>query len=491
MAVNILLKRSSTADKRPTAVQAPVGSLVLNYDSATGGLYYQDSGAGIIKVGPAQVSATAPNATPAGSSGNSPGEFWYDTGSSQLKVWTGSAWASAGTAGAVTSVTGTAPITVDNTTPTAPVIDIAAASTTAAGAVQLNDTINSTSTTLAGTANSVKLVADLANTMLPLAGGTMTGAIVFVAGQTFPISGIQDATGAQKGVVQIGSNITVTSGTISVADATLAAPGVVTVGTNIQVAAGVISVLSSSTTQSGVVQLNDTLSSSSDTQALTANQGLVLQGQINALTATSNLTLAGTISATSGNMVTVTAAGTAESFVIGSPLPAAAAGNDSYFAIVTVAGTFTPTGGSPTAFNAGDWVLSNGTAWERLAVGFSGSAATTTNAGLVELATDAETQAGTDANTAVTPVALQSKLSDSTSTTSSTTIASSTAVKSAFDLATGAVPQSTVTTAGDLIYGTGAAAVTRLGLGTAGQVLTVNTGATAPEWSSDIDGGTY
>ena len=41
-----------------------------------------------------------------------------------------------------------------------------------------------------------------------------------------------------------------------------------------------------------------------------------------------------------------------------------------------------------------------------------------------------------------------------------------------------------VTTAGDLIYGTGADAVARLGIGTAGQVLKVNSGATAPEWGS-------
>jgi len=41
-----------------------------------------------------------------------------------------------------------------------------------------------------------------------------------------------------------------------------------------------------------------------------------------------------------------------------------------------------------------------------------------------------------------------------------------------------------VTTAGDLIYGTGADAVTRLGIGTASQVLAVNSGATAPEWAT-------
>jgi hypothetical protein len=46
-----------------------------------------------------------------------------------------------------------------------------------------------------------------------------------------------------------------------------------------------------------------------------------------------------------------------------------------------------------------------------------------------------------------------------------------------------------VTTAGDLIYGTGADAVTRLGIGTAGQVLQVNSGATAPEWATPAGGG--
>ena len=39
-----------------------------------------------------------------------------------------------------------------------------------------------------------------------------------------------------------------------------------------------------------------------------------------------------------------------------------------------------------------------------------------------------------------------------------------------------------VTTAGDLLYGTAADTVARLGIGTAGQVLAVDSGATAPEW---------
>ena len=78
----------------------------------------------------------------------------------------------------------------------------------------------------------------------------------------------------------------------------------------------------------------------------------------------------------------------------------------------------------------------------------------TTVQGLLELATDTETQTGSDTARAVTPAGLQSKLSDSTSTTSSTTIASSTAVKAAYDLANAALPKSGGTVTGNLEIGT-------------------------------------
>ena len=48
-----------------------------------------------------------------------------------------------------------------------------------------------------------------------------------------------------------------------------------------------------------------------------------------------------------------------------------------------------------------------------------------------------------------------------------------------------------ITTAGDLIYGTAADTVARLGIGTAGQVLQVNSGATAPEWAAPASGTTF
>jgi len=88
---------------------------------------------------------------------------------------------------------------------------------------------------------------------------------------------------------------------------------------------------------------------------------------------------------------------------------------------------------------------------------------------------------GVDA--ATTSAAGVVQLSDSTSTTSSVLASTPTATKSAYDLANAAIAKSTVTTAGDIIY-RNATVPTRLPIGTAGQVLKVNSGATAPEWGA-------
>jgi hypothetical protein len=48
----------------------------------------------------------------------------------------------------------------------------------------------------------------------------------------------------------------------------------------------------------------------------------------------------------------------------------------------------------------------------------------------------------------------------------------------------------TLTTAGDVVY-KGASALTRLAKGTASQVLTMNSGATAPEWADAAGGGAW
>jgi len=91
-------------------------------------------------------------------------------------------WVSAG-AGTVTSVTATSPLTGGTITGSGS-IGIADASTTAKGAVQLNDTTTSTSTTQAATANSVKVVADAAAAATNTANNAQTSANGKVSGVT-------------------------------------------------------------------------------------------------------------------------------------------------------------------------------------------------------------------------------------------------------------------------------------------------------------------
>jgi len=80
------------------------------------------------------------------------------------------------------------------------------------------------------------------------------------------------------------------------------------------------------------------------------------------------------------------------------------------------------------------------------------------------------------------------QLEDSTASTSTVKAATPNSVKTAYDLANAALPKSVATTAGDILYRNGSA-ITRLPIGTAGQVLKVNSGATAPEWSAATGGG--
>jgi len=82
------------------------------------------------------------------------------------------------------------------------------------------------------------------------------------------------------------------------------------------------------------------------------------------------------------------------------------------------------------------------------------------------------------------------QLSDSTSTTSSVLASTPTATKAAYDLANGAVAKSTYTTKGDIVAATAASTISRLGVGTNGQVLTADsTAATGLKWATAAGGG--
>ncbi len=355
----------------------------------------------------------------------------------------------------------------------------------------ITDSTSTTSSSLAASATALKASYDLANAALARTGGTMTGAITFAAGQVFPISGIQIASTAQLGVVQIGTNIDVLSGVISVKTATSANLGLVQTGTHIQNLAGTISVLDATTAQQGVVQLVDSTASSATNQALTANQGRILQNQINSLTISGGVTLAGGFDPNIPAMDSVTTLGGAAGFLLGADLPAPALGNDNYYVIV-VADDLSyspPGGGGPYSLVNGDWLLSDGVTWTYLGVGSRPPTASYVSAGVVQLADPATTLAGLSQTEAVTPDSLQQKMNDAVNVTNSFCIASSTAVKTAYDIGAAAIPCSAVTGKGAIITGTASGVPTALPVGTNGQVLVANSAcATGLEWVSDTPG---
>jgi hypothetical protein len=228
----------------------------------------------------------------------------------------------------------------------------------------------------------------------------------------------------------------------------------------------VLSVAQASVSVVGVTQLNNTTSSTLTNQALTAAAGKNLQDQINAIAQGSGtLILAGTFNASTGNVVTSTTAGTAAGILSAAPLPSpTTALNDYYLVVTTAATSYTPPG-SPVIsnINVGDYIICASGVWTILRVGpITGAYATTTTAGVVELATTAEAIAGTNPNTVLTP-----------QTAGATYI-----------------PKNIITAQGQIIAGTGSGSYTALGVGVDGYVLTADASCAAGvKWAASTGGG--
>lgn len=86
------LRRSNTAHKRPNAADIVEGEVTINYNSSSCGFFIKDNNGGIKKIGPVEISSSAPNSSPAGSSGNAEGELWYEPTSQELKVYYNGSW---------------------------------------------------------------------------------------------------------------------------------------------------------------------------------------------------------------------------------------------------------------------------------------------------------------------------------------------------------------------------------------------------------------
>ena len=225
----------------------------------------------------------------------------------------------------------------------------------------------------------------------------------------------------------------------------------------------VISIATASTIAPGATQLVNNTTTNDGTKALTAAQGYALQVQLDSLLLSGGLTLAGTFNATSGLMVTVTTSGSTAGFAVGAGLPTPAAGNTDYFAIVTTGGTYDPPGtGGPYTATQGDWFLSNGSTWSYLDVGPAVPSASTGSAGIVQLATNAQTIAGVDGTVAVTPAGA----------------------------AAAYIPLSKLTNQGALAVGTATSVAGTLPIGSTGQILVVDLACTTGvKWSAPPTGG--
>jgi hypothetical protein len=122
--VILLLKRTGNSSDRPNTATVQAGEAALSFGGADPGLYFKDSAGSIRKIGPNHYATTAPNSTPVGAAGNSVGELWTDSSTSNyyLRVWNGSAWQKVGagfadlanTANSATTANSAATATVAN-----------------------------------------------------------------------------------------------------------------------------------------------------------------------------------------------------------------------------------------------------------------------------------------------------------------------------------------------------------------------------------------
>ena len=94
----LLTKRSGQSSDRPSGIVVQGGELAISRGASDPGLYFEDTAGDIRKIGPSHYGTTAPNSAPVGLPGNSVGETWTDSTTTEyyFKVWSGSAWVKVG-----------------------------------------------------------------------------------------------------------------------------------------------------------------------------------------------------------------------------------------------------------------------------------------------------------------------------------------------------------------------------------------------------------
>jgi hypothetical protein len=324
----------------------------------------------------------------------------------------------------VTAVTGTAPISV--TAGATPVVSITASSTTASGAVQLYDDVNSTSTVLALTAAQGKVLQDQITALATTPNIDLAGTI-------------DASTGLVDSVTSVGSTAGYTVGSVlPAADATtvntyvvVTSPGTVTPPGGVPAAATKGDWFLVSETSPGVYAWQFLNVGFDALAATTTTAGIVCLS-------TNALAQAGT-----DTLTAITPSVGAATYVFNSDYTAKGA-------ILSATGANTPVAlpvGTDGQYLVACSTAATGLCWLTVpAIPY----ATTTSAGTVCLSTDALAQAGVDTLTALTPAAAASAY----------------------------IPKACVTAKGTLVTGTAANTPASLGVGTNGQILAACSTAT-------------
>lgn len=282
-----------------------------------------------------------------------------------------------------------------------------------------------------------------------------------------------------------------------------------------------IAIAAATTLSPGATVLADDLVTTTNTEALTANQGYILNQDISSIpqTPVEGQYYAGTFSVTSQTIVSATTLGLSRGFLPGNSLPSPGSSAVEGYVVCVDKGPFSPPGGGgPYNVQPGDYFYCGNTQWlfirnsldypyatttvpglvqlatQASVVGFTNNTlvctpyslaninATTTERGWVYQASDLETQQLLSPIKAVTPANLNAlpatlfdrgilSLVDSFASTSITQGVTANAVRLTYNAA---MLKSQINAVGDLITGTGAAAPYTLGRGAATYRLTVD-----------------
>ena len=315
---------------------------------------------------------------------------------------------------------------------------------------------------------------------------------------------LPDATGSTKGVVVPGTGLTVSSGTLNHSNTatagtytklTIDAQGHVTTGATLS--ASDVPQLDASKITSGTFGTSyiadDAITGLKLANYSTAKVGEALPladfiGQIflNPLDkaffmwdgnvwqpigiSAGSVIFAGTYNASTNQIATVTTEGTSIGLSVGNPLPAASQINERYYVVVSTGGT----GSSPApavTLAPPDLILSNGTTWVEVDTSSTYIAQTASNVGF----TPAASLGSTNVQAALEEVSNECR--------NASNITSGTLAVDRGGTGTGSY------TKGDLLAASGGTALTKLGVGTNGQVLRANSAtATGLEWGADFVG---